>query len=77
MLDLYHRFKPKLLLFDHNFGVHCYHPRAIPQQYLSYFMVDHHLKIICQVEIDMTSLLPSPQAPVVGTPDPSFKAFME
>jgi hypothetical protein len=40
-------------------------------------MVDRHQKIIHQGEIDMTSLLPPPQAPIVSTPDPSFEAFME
>jgi hypothetical protein len=35
------------------------HEKAV-EKYLSYFMVDHHQKIIRQGEIDMTSLLPLP-----------------
>jgi hypothetical protein len=35
------------------------HEKAV-EKYLSYFMVDHHQKIIHQGEIDMTSLLPPP-----------------
>jgi hypothetical protein len=47
------------------------------EKYLSYFTVDCHQKINHQGEIDMTSLLPRPQAPNVSTPYPSFEAFME
>jgi N12 class adenine-specific DNA methylase len=47
------------------------------EKYISYFTVDCHQKIIRQGEIDMTSLLPPPQAPIVSTLDPSFEAFME
>jgi hypothetical protein len=39
----------------------------VREKYLSYFTVDHHQKIIRQREIDMTSLLPPPQAPIVST----------
>jgi hypothetical protein len=36
-----------------------WHEKAI-EKYLSYFMLDHHQKIIYQGEIDMTSLLRPP-----------------
>jgi CHAD domain-containing protein len=45
------------------------------EKYLSYFMLDSHRKIIHQWEIDMKSLIPSPQAPNVSIPDQSFKDF--
>jgi hypothetical protein len=47
------------------------------EKYLSHFMVDHHQKIIHQGEIDMKSLLPPLQAPVVSAPDLSLTTFME
>jgi hypothetical protein len=47
------------------------------EKYLSYFTVDRHQKIIRQGEIDMTSLLPPPQAPILSTTNPSLEAFME
>jgi hypothetical protein len=49
----------------------------VTEKYLSYFMVDCHQKIIGQGKIDMTSLLPPPQDPIVSSPDPSFEAFVE
>ena len=47
------------------------------KKYLSYFTVDRQQKIIRQGEIDMASLLPSPQAPTVSILDQSFKDFIE
>jgi hypothetical protein len=40
------------------------------EEYLSHFTVDRHQKIIHQGEIDMESLLPPPQAPIVSILDP-------
>jgi hypothetical protein len=47
------------------------------EKYLSHFMVDRHQKIIRQGEIDMESLLPPLQDPVVSTPDLSLTTFMD
>jgi hypothetical protein len=46
------------------------------EEYLSYFTVDRHQKIIRRGKIDMESLMRSPQAPIVSISNPSFKAFM-
>jgi hypothetical protein len=46
------------------------------EKYLSHFTVDRHQKIIRQGEIDMESLLPSLQGPVVSAPDLSLTTFI-
>jgi hypothetical protein len=47
------------------------------EKYLSHFMVDRHQKIIRQGEIDMESLLPPLQGPIVSAPDLSLTTFMD
>jgi CHAD domain-containing protein len=47
------------------------------EKYQSYFTVDRYQNIIRRGEIDMESLLPSPQAPIVSISNLSFKAFVE
>lgn len=47
------------------------------EEYLSHFTVDHHQKIIRRGEIDMESILPPPQTPIVSIPNPSLKVFMK
>jgi hypothetical protein len=47
------------------------------EKYLSYFTVDRHQKIIRQGDIDMESLLPPLQGPIVSTPDLSLTTFID
>jgi hypothetical protein len=51
--------------------------KEVAEKYLSHFMVDRHQKIIRQGEIDMESLLPPLQGPVVSSLDLSLTTFLD